>query len=338
MPWRKWEAPIRSIPFINQERGLVPIQQREVLMVDHGNIVRVIIASPSDIVAERKAIPKIFARWNSNHDDIHLEPVMSETSATPSMGDHPQHLLNKELIGKGDLLIAIFWSKIGTPTPTAESGTIEEIREFIKLKGPFKVMVYFCTRHLEEGPGELNPDELTTLQDFKKEMQAKCFYKEFTTTDSFAAELYPDLDAKVKQLLRGEIPEHNSQDSPENRISWFENNHPDPRLRQPLELGSSLDEIAKNFSIRMSEFEKIDGATNDRFLSLGFHVYMSAAKAIEHEVLLREYQIPYQTRLKYKAIAKELEDLANSRSIENFTSFFEKGVELSEKLNGMSDT
>ncbi len=30
-----------------------------------------------------------------------------------TLGDHPQHILNKEIIETSDLLVAIFWSKLG---------------------------------------------------------------------------------------------------------------------------------------------------------------------------------------------------------------------------------
>lgn len=301
-------------------------------MVDNAKCVNIIIASPSDVKAERESILRIFSRWNSAHKGVHLEPLMAESGAVPEMGDHPQHILNKQLVEKGDLLIAIFWSKIGTPTPTAKSGTIEEIREFIKTKGPSRVMVYFCTRPLQVSPSNLELEEIQTLKNFKSEMQTQCFYVDFANTDQFEARLYPNLDIKVNQLLKGELPTPDSQKTVLTQDAWYNPDHPDPRLQKPIDLGNSFSEIAKNFSIRMDEFDKIDGATNDKFLDLGFHVFMSVARSIENQIISREHEIPHSACLKYQDIAIRLKDLVGSKSVNQFSKSFEAGKRLSDEL------
>ena len=47
------------------------------------------------------------------------------THSRPQMGDRPQELINKQLVGHCDLLIGSFWTRLGTPTGRAESGTAE---------------------------------------------------------------------------------------------------------------------------------------------------------------------------------------------------------------------
>jgi hypothetical protein len=43
------------------------------------------------------------------------------SASAPTLGDHPQTILNSQIIARCQLLVAIFWSKLGTPTPTATS-------------------------------------------------------------------------------------------------------------------------------------------------------------------------------------------------------------------------
>lgn len=119
-------------------------------------VINIAIASPGDVQNERDAVLKVFTQWNDTKDDVILHPVMWEHSAVPEMGDHPQHILNERIISKSQLLVAILWSRLGTPTPTADSGTVEEIREFIKKKGPKRVMLYFCTREFRQRPTRTN--------------------------------------------------------------------------------------------------------------------------------------------------------------------------------------
>src|SRR5262245_32005323 len=96
--------------------------------------VNVAIASPGDVAAEREAVLKVFTRWNDVNEHVFLHPVMWESGSVPTLGDHPQHLLDEQILARSDLLVGILWSKLGTPTPTAGSGTAEEILEFIERK------------------------------------------------------------------------------------------------------------------------------------------------------------------------------------------------------------
>src|SRR5258706_15463283 len=101
-------------------------------------IVRAFLASPNDVQAERDAACEVIAEWNAvNSLDraAIIEPVRIETHAQLELGDHPQEILNRQLLDRCDFLIAIFWSKIGSPTNKEKSGTIHEIKEFAEKKG-----------------------------------------------------------------------------------------------------------------------------------------------------------------------------------------------------------
>lgn len=77
------------------------------------------IASPSDVANERQVIRNVIQEWNFTHSEdknIVLMPVGWESHSTPSMGDRPQAILNKQVLAGCDLLIAVFWTKLGTPT------------------------------------------------------------------------------------------------------------------------------------------------------------------------------------------------------------------------------
>jgi len=113
---------------------------------------------------------------------------MWETGSVPEMGDHPQHILNDQMLATSDLLVAMFWSRIGTPTPTAKSGTTEEIREFIKRKGPKRAMVYFCDKPLPHGPSRINSTEIAVLNDFREEMKHQGLYYQFKSLEEFERE------------------------------------------------------------------------------------------------------------------------------------------------------
>ena len=93
-------------------------------------IYRVLIASPSDLAEERQAATDAINEWNSQHavaESVVLLPVKWETHATPRSGVGPQEAINEELIHASDILVGMFWTRFGTSTGIAESGTVEEI-------------------------------------------------------------------------------------------------------------------------------------------------------------------------------------------------------------------
>jgi hypothetical protein len=115
-------------------------------MPQPGLIFRVLVASPGDCAQERKIIPEVIAAWNAVNSlstAAVIEPVRWETHARPEMGDRPQAIINKQLVRHCDLLIGAFWTRLGTPTGDAESGTAEEIEEFRKAGKP--VLLYFSS-------------------------------------------------------------------------------------------------------------------------------------------------------------------------------------------------
>ena len=107
-------------------------------------VYKVMIASPSDVIRERKIIREILAEWNTINSEsrgIVLLPVGWDTDVSPSMGEHPQKIINKQVLKDCDLLVGVFWTRIGTPTEEYFSGTVEEIEEHLKSGKP--AMLYF---------------------------------------------------------------------------------------------------------------------------------------------------------------------------------------------------
>lgn len=296
-------------------------------------IVNVIIASPSDLQEERDSIPALFNSWNSTKSDILIEPIMWESGVVPAMGDHPQSIINDQIIDKGDLLVAMFWSKIGTPTPNAKSGTIDEIKEFISKKGGLRAMVYFCDRPLPHGPNEIDHKELQKLQEFRDEMTSQGLHRNYKTVSEFTGLLYRHLDAKVAHFINGELPLPVDKNADSTEDTWYRADHPDARLQQPFDFGNSLPEIADGFSKKMDDFEQQDGAGNDKFLDLGVHVYMSVAQSIDYALVLNSDAVPRAFKPKFKKISSRLEKLSESKSIDEFSKFWNEGRKISNDLN-----
>lgn len=93
-------------------------------------ILNVMIASPSDVAEERQLVRDAIYEWNAIHSKqfgIMLNPIGWETHVAPEMSGRPQEIINKRILENSDILIGIFWTRLGSPTGEYLSGTIEEI-------------------------------------------------------------------------------------------------------------------------------------------------------------------------------------------------------------------
>src|SRR5438552_9179076 len=115
-------------------------------MAYDAKVYNVMIASPGDVELERSIVREVVSDWNAANSAARamvLQPVGWETHSAPAMGDRPQSIINKQVLQKSDLLIAMFWTRLGTPTGAAPSGTVEEIEEHVKAGKP--AMIYFSS-------------------------------------------------------------------------------------------------------------------------------------------------------------------------------------------------
>ena len=135
-------------------------------MQKKATVYHVLIASPTDVNRERHIIREAIYEWNavqSKQLGVVILPVMWEVDVYPDIGARPQEIINKQIIDESDILIGLFWSKIGTQTDNSLSGTVEEIESFIKNKKP--AMIYFSDRNL---PNNVDIGQLTALRGFKE--------------------------------------------------------------------------------------------------------------------------------------------------------------------------
>ena len=147
------------------------------------NVYRIMIGCPGDVREEVETAKEVINRWTRVHaeqDRIVLLPINWETNSYPEHGAHPQKILDKQVVEKSDLLIAIFGARLGSQTDTAASGTIEEIEEHIKAGKP--VMLFF--RMLNDTTS-VSSEEFIRFESFKKSVKSRALYREYKAAQDF---------------------------------------------------------------------------------------------------------------------------------------------------------
>jgi len=129
----------------------------------------VMIASPSDVPSERNIVREVVYEWNAVHSQLRrivLLPVGWETHSSPEMGSRAQAILNEQILNKCDLLVGIFWTRIGTETGEYISGTVEEIEKHVASGKP--AMLYFYGQPVEEG--SVDKEQYSKLKEFRESL------------------------------------------------------------------------------------------------------------------------------------------------------------------------
>lgn len=150
----------------------------------NATVLNVMIASPSDVATERQNARDIIHAWNAIHAEdrqLVLLPSGWESHAAPLMGDRPQAIINKQVLERCDLLVAIFWTRLGSPTGEAASGTVEEINKH--LSAGKQAMIYFSNAPVR--PDSVDEQQYGALKQFRKECEGRGLIDTYSSMEEF---------------------------------------------------------------------------------------------------------------------------------------------------------
>lgn len=168
-------------------------------------VIRIAIASPSDVEEEREVVARTIQEWNdlnSAERKLVLLPIRWETHTAPGLGERPQETVNREVVDKADLLVGIFWTRLGSDTGTHASGTLEEIDRAGADGKP--VMLYFSRAKVD--PSTLDLKQLGALKEYEKAVYPEGLVEHYTSTLDFRDKFARQLERKVREL-QGTIDE-----------------------------------------------------------------------------------------------------------------------------------
>jgi hypothetical protein len=90
-------------------------------------------------------------------------------------------VINRQVLADCDLLVAIFWTRIGSPTGSALSGTVEEIEKHLKAEKP--AMLYFSNAPAH--PDSVDEDQIKALRAFRHDCRSKGLIATYDSRSDF---------------------------------------------------------------------------------------------------------------------------------------------------------
>lgn len=169
-------------------------------------VFQVFVASPSDVADERNLLEGVIRQLNqiwSKSLGISFELVKWETDVYPSFSSDPQAAINDQVGEDYDVFIGIFWGRLGTPTPRAISGSMEEFerayKRFQATKTSPEIMIYFKDAGIP--PSKSDPQQLQKVNEFRESLTSKGgFYSMFEDQAGFESSLRAHLSALAQKF------------------------------------------------------------------------------------------------------------------------------------------
>ncbi len=154
-------------------------------------IVRVFIASPSELAEERGRLTEVVEELNllwGNTLGLRLELVKWETHAHPGVGTEPQAVVDEHVGDDYEIFIGVLWTRFGTPTSDAASGTEHEFQRAYSRykKQPEQLSIMFYFKDAQVAPSQVDVEQLLKVAQFKKRLpELGSLYWTYKTPEEF---------------------------------------------------------------------------------------------------------------------------------------------------------
>lgn len=223
-------------------------------MPTDAKVYRTLIASPSDVEEERQAARNTVIEWNGSRakEDIYLEPVMWETHVAPDLGKKPQKIINEQIVDTCDLVIGMFWKRIGTKTDNNRGGAVEEIDRIQSNGNP--AIVGFSEKPIS--PSEINSDQYEKLREFRDECEENGLVFTYKTAEEYKHRLSQHLSQTMNQIIKEQQPDIKFSKQTEKEDSTYEPTEDYERLE--LQADFVVDHDKRNLA-KIVEYLRING-------------------------------------------------------------------------------
>lgn len=197
--------------------------------------IRIFIAAPSDVDAERRAVERAVNEVNVSAPDgfgVRYHVLSWDHDVYPAMDHDAQSVINRQIGDRYELLIGVMWARIGAPTPRARSGTVEEYDRAVARRratpGVPEIMFYFKRARIS--PDVLDPAQFQELTEFRTRVRADgALTSDFRSTGAFEGSLRIALQLFARDCAAGRSARPARQQLPYWRApNWHSTeNHPD---------------------------------------------------------------------------------------------------------------
>ena len=217
---------------------------------------------------------------------------------------------NKQILKDCDLLVGVFWTRLGTPTGDYASGTVEEIEEHIKAGKP--VMLYFSGAPVH--PDSIDAEQYADLKKFKDACKSRGLLETYADFNEFKDNFYRQLQLKL------------NHDEYFNQNTLYLDN---PRLDVVESRILDIPKLSREAAVLLKEASKDSAGHIIRVLTLGgFNVQTNGKQMVTDKT--PQNQAIWEGAIEELENASLIADRGHKREVFSVTR---EGYELAELLN-----
>jgi len=159
------------------------------------------LISPGDVDEERQALIDACKEWNGTQGNLlgaEVQMLRWDKDCVPDMSSHPQNIVNQQILQKCDFAVAVFWSRLGTPTEKFDSGSVEEVETLRKMGK--RLLVYFREGNIP--PDSAKNGQYSQLVGYRDKWGAKGLLGSYHDVPELAEKFTEHLTNLVKEFLQ----------------------------------------------------------------------------------------------------------------------------------------
>lgn len=157
-------------------------------MARQATVIDVFLSSPSDLGDEREFVAEAAQEWNllrSKATGCYINIITSDSIIAPALSDRPQSVINQQVGSDYDVYLGMMWSRLGSPTGQADSGTVEEFdRALDRYRGGEAVRLCMLFKTAPIPMAILQGEQFSKVEAFKRRFSSEGgLYREFEKED-----------------------------------------------------------------------------------------------------------------------------------------------------------
>ena len=167
-------------------------------MAFDAKVIKVFISCPNEVDDEKKVVRETIGRWNAINAEeygIAYLPISWDINSVPEFSKPPQTYINEEILDKCDILVALFWTTLGSKTRSSESASVEEIKRHVAYGK--RAMIYFSNKKIDIKA--FDEKKYKELKNWKEEIRHISTYGEFTDSRQLSSLLITHLTSLARE-------------------------------------------------------------------------------------------------------------------------------------------
>ncbi|MCW1963051.1 hypothetical protein [Chryseobacterium viscerum] len=259
------------------------------------NVLRIFLASPGDVSAEREMIFGLkddLDELIGKDKDLKFEIVNWERNTYPGKGEDAQDVINKQINDEYDIFLGIFWQRFGTPTNRFESGTLEEYErakiKFDRDSENTHILMYF--KNQEVNMYNLDLEQFKKVKEFKSRIANEdgVYYSMFEKTEDLKKTLQLNLANLIRDKFSKEKKSSNNENSEFEKNTISQNYDKYDLLAQKIDDGEYSTEnidLLEDMEKAYSSLQDLTLSTNKITNVIGFFTSKTTEKTNQLEII-----------------------------------------------------